>query len=69
MVSTWVIIGVGMLFVAYAMVHFLHDWREGTRHVARGVERDDASSDPDGTPVTDPFGERPVRRNFHHGSG
>ncbi len=68
MISTWVIIGVAMLFLAYAMVHFLHDWREGTRDTARPAEPGDASSEPSGLPVTDPFGNRPVRRNFHHGS-
>ena len=66
MLSTWVIIGVAMLFVAYSMVHFLHDWREGTRHAA--VPHDDGERPEPASAVRDPLTQQRIRRNFHHGA-
>lgn len=66
MLSTWVIIGVAMLFVAYSMVHFLHDWREGTRHTA--APHDGGEGSEPASPMRDPFTQQRIRRNFHHGA-
>ena len=66
MVSTWVIIGVAVLFVAYSMAHFLHDWREGTKRAA-SLDTDGGRST-EAPPVTDPFTRQRVRRTFHRGA-
>lgn len=66
MLSTWVVIGVAMLFVAYSMAHFLHDWREGSRRAAPLDTDGDRSGEPPA--VRDPLTQQRVRRNFHHGA-